>query len=174
MAWLGTALLLLFTIAVTTAAAVRVVWIIDPQRKKPIRHGRRNPHEPTHLLIVLGSGGHTAEMISMLERAVTDPEPTRRLEWRDYTHRTWVISSGDALSAQRAKSFEEMAVKLSNQDNLMAGKVKKATDLGPGTYDIHTVPRAREIHQPLATAPLFTEVCFRMLGSACQQCHPQA
>lgn len=170
MAWLRTALLLILAIVITTAAAVRLVWILDPQRKKPIRHGRRNPHEPTHLMIVLGSGGHTAEMIGMLERAVNDPDLSQRLDWRDYTHRTWVISSGDALSAQRAKDFEEMAVGLSNQEVLMSGKVKKATDLGPGTYDIHVVPRAREIHQPLITAPVSSlkcaYACWSLLSSS--------
>ena len=47
-----------------------------------------------------------------------------------------------------------MATPLSTQDDLMAGKVRRATDIGPGKYEIVTVPRAREIHQPLATAPL--------------------
>lgn len=146
--------------AIVAAVFLRIVYILDPSRKKPIRHGRRNPHEPTHLLIVLGSGGHTAEMMAMLERAVTDPDPKRALDWKDYTHRSWIVSSGDALSAQRAKDFEELAVGLSTQDNLMAGKVKKATDRGPGTYDIYTVPRAREIHQPLTTAPISSLKCM--------------
>ena len=36
----------------------------------------------------------------------------------------------------------------------MEGKVKKATDLGPGTYEVVTVPRARKIHQSVYTAPI--------------------
>jgi len=141
----------------------RFLLITDPRRNKPIRHGRRNPHEHSHLLIVLGSGGHTAEMIAMLERAVTAKPGglEQTLDWKDYNHRTWVVGTGDAISAQRAREFEEMAVQLSTQDNLMIGKVKKATDLGAGSYDIVTVPRAREIHQPAYTAPLSSLTCMR-------------
>lgn len=122
----------------------RLTYTLSPARPKPIRHGRRNPREPTHLLIVLGSGGHTAEMLAMLTRAVTSPQPTQ-LDWRDFSHRTWVISEGDALSASRAQEFEEMASSLTSQETLMKGKVRAATDLGPGTWEIHTVPRARAI-----------------------------
>lgn len=148
------------TLVVASLVILRLRFILDPKRKKPIRHGRRNRHEPTHLLIVLGSGGHTAEMIAMLERAVTHPDPAMRLDWKDYTHRTWVVGSGDGISAQRARDFEDMAVTLSTQAGLMAGKVRRATDLGPGTYDIHVVPRAREIHQSLTTAPVSSVKCL--------------
>ncbi|EMC97625.1 glycosyltransferase family 1 protein [Baudoinia panamericana UAMH 10762] len=154
-----TSILTIIPLILLPAIAYRVLIITDPKRNKPLRHGRQNAQEPTHLLIVLGSGGHTAEMMSMLERAVTDPDPKLKLNWKDYTHRTWVVSSGDSISAQRAKEFEEMATPLSTQDHLMAGKVKKATDIGPGKYEIVTVPRAREIHQSLWTSPVSSLQC---------------
>jgi beta-1,4-N-acetylglucosaminyltransferase len=148
-------LLFLSVLATIGAAAIllRARFILDPNRTKPIRHGRRNPREPTHLLIVLGSGGHTAEMLSMLDRAVNEPDPRSRLEWRDYTHRTWVVNEGDSISASRAKDFEESTMGF-GQERLMEGKVKKATDLGPGTYEVVTVPRARLIHQSIYSAPI--------------------
>ncbi|RMZ66154.1 glycosyltransferase family 1 [Pyrenophora seminiperda CCB06] len=59
----------------------------QPLRKRPIA---------TRVLIVLGSGGHTHEMFYLL----------RHLDTRKYTHRTYVVSSGDAFSAQRARNFE--------------------------------------------------------------------
>lgn len=139
----------------------RFLTILDPKRRKPIRHGRRNDHELTHLLIVLGSGGHTAEMISMLERAVSPTDPAKRLVWSDYNHRTWVVGSGDSISAQRAKEFEELAISLVKPEDLMVGKVKKITDKGPGTYEIVEVPRARAIHQPVYTAPVSSLMCMR-------------
>lgn len=144
----------------TVLLAYRLLIILNPKRSKPLRHGRRNVHEPSHLLIVLGSGGHTAEMLAMLDRAVNDPDPKQRLEWRDFTHRTWVVGSGDSISAARAKEFEEMATGLGNQESLMRGKVKGVTDLGPGTYDIVTVPRARGIHQPLWSTPFSSLRCM--------------
>lgn len=156
-------LLLAFALSVLLLAAAalsyRLTLILNPKRNRPLRHGRRNPHEPTHLMIVLGSGGHTAEILSMLERAVTDSDPKKRLDWKDYSHRTWVVGAGDSISLQRAKDFEDMAPGLSTQEGLMEGKVKKATDRGPGKYDIVTVPRAREIHQGLLTSPISSLKC---------------
>lgn len=151
----------------TVMLGYRLLIILNPRRNKPLRHGRRNPHEPTHLLIVLGSGGHTAEMLALLDRAVNDPDPGRRLDWKDFTHRTWVVGEGDGISAERAKEFEETAQGLSSQETLMKGKVKGATDLGPGKYDIVTVPRARAIHQSLWTTPFSSLqcmlACYRLL-----------
>ncbi|KAK5138282.1 hypothetical protein LTR08_003343 [Meristemomyces frigidus] len=147
--------------AVTSAVVYRIILLLDPKRNKPIRHGRRNPIEPTHLMVVLGSGGHTAEMIGMLERAVSAKEPSQKLDWKDYSHRTWVVGSGDSISAQRARDFEEMAIPLSTKEDLMVGKVMRAKDSGPGTYDIATVPRARKIHQSLATTPMSSYTCLR-------------
>ncbi|KAM0715499.1 hypothetical protein Q7P37_008997 [Cladosporium fusiforme] len=105
-------------------------------------------------------------MLSMLDRAVNEPRETARLAWRDYSHRTWVVSAGDSLSAARARDFEEMA-SAPGQEALMAGKVKKATDAGPGSYEIVTVPRARKIHQSIYTAPISCAqtflACWRLL-----------
>jgi beta-1,4-N-acetylglucosaminyltransferase len=108
------------------------------RRSKPAVRSRDS--RPTHLLIVLGSGGHTAEMIAMLTRATSDPNQTLRLSWEDFTHRTWVVSSGDSISAVRAKEFEEAK----------SGK----------SYTISTVPRAREIHQSLLSAPISCLKCL--------------
>jgi len=158
-----TIFLLLVPSLVSWAIGYRILLVIDPKRDKPIRHGRRNPNEPSHLLVVLGSGGHTTEMIAMLERAVmdTEGEGKNRLDIKDYSYRTWVVGSGDTISAQRAKEFEEMATPLSSQEGLMVGKVKRATDIGPGSYDIATVPRAREIHQPIFTSPITSLKCMK-------------
>lgn len=107
-------------------------------RSKPTPRNRSS--QPTHLLIVLGSGGHTAEMIAMLTRATSDSNPSLRLSWQSFTHRTWVVSSGDSISAVRAKEFEES----------QSGE----------SYTIRTVPRAREIHQSLLSAPVSCLNCL--------------
>lgn len=122
----------------------RIRAILDPYRPKP----KRDAGGSTHLLIVLGSGGHTAEMISMLQRAVNETNEKRRLDWSKYTFRTWVVGTGDGISAQRAGEFEEMAA------------AKEMDKERKGGFEIVTVPRAREIHQPLYTAPVSSMRCM--------------
>src|SRR5436305_793642 len=85
---------------------------------------------PTHLLIVLGSGGHTAEMLTMLHRLP--------LLAQKYTHRTYVVSSGDSFSAQKADEFEKQLDTTGARDE---------------AYDIVIVRRARRVHQTLLTTP---------------------
>lgn len=132
---------------------------------------RRRKFSPTHLLIVLGSGGHTAEMISMLEHAPLDPSI--------YTHRTYVVSSGDSFSAQKAVEFEEklhlQSIAQEKEERTTYGgdaaadmnhghteDLKSWPDTTPAakSYTIVTVPRARRIHQSLLTAPFSTLHCL--------------
>lgn len=98
----------------------------------------------THLLIVLGSGGHTAEMLMMLESAALDTTV--------YTRRTYLVSSGDTLSAQKARAFENALLK--------AGTDAPKTSSSPDpSYTIATIPRSRKVHQSLLTAPFSTLRC---------------
>jgi beta-1,4-N-acetylglucosaminyltransferase len=152
-------LILAITLASTLVATVclillRLRVVLDPERPKS---RRQRCQESTHLLIVLGSGGHSAEMIGMLERAVREDDECRRLEWRDYTYRTWVVGKGDRISARRAKEFEEMVEGLQKEKGEANGKVEHKDE---ARYRIVTVPRAREIHQSAFTAPIS---CFRCM-----------
>ncbi|KAH8625407.1 oligosaccharide biosynthesis protein Alg14 like protein [Alternaria alternata] len=81
-------------VTLLVAATLRLLAILPNARSKstPLR---QRPLA-TRVLIVLGSGGHTHEMFYLL----------RDLDTRKYTHRTYVVSSGDAFSAQRAAEFE--------------------------------------------------------------------
>ncbi|KAJ5477179.1 UDP-N-acetylglucosamine transferase subunit alg14 [Penicillium diatomitis] len=99
----------------------------------------RRRGSPVHLLVVLGSGGHTAEMIAILER---------HFNFSVYTYRTYVVSSGDALSAQKAVDFEAF----------MAGKNSSPKE--NHDYTVVTIPRARRVHQSYLTAPFSTLQCF--------------
>lgn len=110
----------------------------------------RRRHDPTHLLIVLGSGGHTAEMLSMLRRLPLDPTV--------YTHRTYLITTGDSFSATKAAAFEK-----SLQERYRDS----------GSYSIITVPRARRVHQSFLTAPLSTLQCFWVCLCVLRGTHPQ-
>ncbi|KAE8350040.1 glycosyltransferase family protein [Aspergillus coremiiformis] len=96
---------------------------------------------PSHLLVVLGSGGHTAEMFSMLRRM--------KLDASKYTYRTYVVSSGDNFSARKAIEFETTYL---NQ----AQKANTTDRTSAESYTIVTVPRARRVHQSYLTAPFST------------------
>ena len=109
-----------------------------------------SPRNPTHLLVILGSGGHTAEMLTMLRRLPALPEK--------YTHRTYVVSSGDSFSAQKAADFEK---------SLQADRAEERT------YDIVTVRRARRVHQILLTTPWSTLQCLWDCSTVLQSTHPQ-
>lgn len=135
MASLLVSLLGLFLIAATLLLH-RLFSILH--RSKPAVRSRNS--RPTHLLIVLGSGGHTAEMIAMLSRATSTSDESLKLEWQSFSHRTWVVSSGDSISAIRAQEFEESH--------------------SSSSYTIETVPRAREIHQSLLSAPISCLKCL--------------
>ncbi|UJO24505.1 UDP-N-acetylglucosamine transferase subunit alg14 [Fulvia fulva] len=133
----------------------RLSTILNPDRPQPRRRRHEPVKVPRHLLIVLGSGGHTAEMIAMLRRAVNEEDSEVRLAWRDFPMRTWVISSGDSISAERVGEFE--------------GEVADAQGgEGVGLWNVEVVPRAREIYQPLYTAPVSSlrclGVCLGLLG----------
>ncbi|KAF2441718.1 glycosyltransferase family 1 protein [Karstenula rhodostoma CBS 690.94] len=121
------------------SATLRLLAIL-PHRASPPQP--RKPGAPTRVVIVLGSGGHTQEMLYLL----------KDLDARKYTHRTWVVSSGDAFSAVRAVGFEKA---------LEEGEGEaKGRRVGPESYDIAIVPRARKIHQSLVTTPVSSLKCL--------------
>lgn len=96
-----------------------------------------------------------------------------------YTHRSYVISSGDEFSAGRAREFEgglvgrkrerEKDRERDERDESGGGGMKeegKGKEIGKeGTggdegYSIHTVPRARSVHQSLLSTPLTSLHCL--------------
>jgi beta-1,4-N-acetylglucosaminyltransferase len=109
----------------------------------------------------------------------------RDLDTRKYTHRTYVVSSGDAFSAERARDFEQKLEVREKQKQkttqeqtdgapkivLNEGEPKRQKKVnweerpvctGPDHYNLAEVPRARKIHQPLYTTPI---TCFYTLLS---------
>jgi len=119
--------------AILTLSIVRLLWILPM-----IRTQHRSPAKPSaKVVIVLGSGGHTAEMLRLIEP----------LDFDKYTSRIYVVSSGDTLSEGKARDFE-----LGKQG---IGDKK--------FYDIITVPRARRVGQTWLTTPFSVLQC--LLGS---------
>ncbi|KAL1968876.1 hypothetical protein VTN77DRAFT_1237 [Rasamsonia byssochlamydoides] len=126
----------------------------------------RRKHTPTHLLVVLGSGGHTAEMLSMLRRLPLDPTV--------YTFRTYVVTSGDSFSAAKAADFEASLREKYKESRRSDGTARDPAS-GPSesvSYSIVTVPRARRVHQSFWTAPLSTIQCFWACIKVLRGIHP--
>ncbi|KAF7620002.1 UDP-N-acetylglucosamine transferase subunit alg14 [Aspergillus flavus] len=140
--WSLRSLLGLFTIGIVVGVSAFIVLIYALYTSQNANIPKwRSKNTPTHLLVVLGSGGHTAEMFSMLRRIKLDPS--------QYAYRTYVVSSGDNFSATKAVEFETRYL----------NQVQKATttDCSPAeSYTIVTVPRARRVHQSFLTAPFST------------------
>ncbi|KAH6608222.1 hypothetical protein Trco_004535 [Trichoderma cornu-damae] len=84
-------------------------------------------------LFVLGSGGHTREMLMMMDDGFCN---------FGHFHRRYLISSGDAMSENHLEDYEESLQSLC-----------KSHQASPGTYDKRTVTRARRVHQPLWSTP---------------------
>ncbi|RHZ52273.1 glycosyltransferase family protein [Aspergillus thermomutatus] len=137
---------LLFVAICGTIALILCIRALSISQNSKVPKWRRK-NSPTHLLVVLGSGGHTAEMFSMLRRMKLDPSI--------YTHRTYVVSSGDNFSAARAVEFETEWLK----QNSKLSSSANGSDFAE-SYTIVTVPRARRVHQSYLTAPLSTLQCF--------------
>src|SRR5947207_8439032 len=90
---------LLLAFIFTNLVFYRVATVLNREQPASISiRPRPSRANPTHLLVVLGSGGHTAEMLTMMRRLP--------LLAQKYTHRTYVVSSGDGFSAQKAVEFE--------------------------------------------------------------------
>lgn len=117
----------------------RLLLVLSRSRPSPDRRRTKPPRYSTHLLVVLGSGGHTTEMFDMLHRLP--------LSSTLYHHRTYVVSSGDSFSALKAAEFE---MQLLGQDASARNQ----------SYSVVTVTRARKIHQSLLTTPFSATNCL--------------
>ncbi|KAK0626335.1 glycosyltransferase family 1 protein [Immersiella caudata] len=133
---------------ITAAAAVFAGFIVF--RHMMLKHdwfqaGRRwitvsDPNAPApdteslpavYFLYVLGSGGHSAEMIETIKQ---------KFRGQKNQHRRYVITSGDKSSI-----------------NMITGLETTISDACPddraGTRDVFLIKRARAVHQPLWTSP---------------------
>lgn len=116
---------------------VRHIQLIAAKRQARWRNGQKATPEDAvkdeYFLFVLGSGGHTKEMLMMMDDGFCNFEGT---------HRRYLISSGDKMSENHLEEYEaELA-------QLCATKKRK-----PGSFDKKIVTRARRVHQPLWSTP---------------------
>lgn len=90
----------------------------------------------------------------------------------DYTHRTYVVSSGDSFSSIRAEEFERDKKRHVKQKTIQgtarsrqlstpsSNRSTKTDTKGSEEYSIHVVPRARHVHEPLLTTPFSALKCL--------------
>ncbi|KAG4437587.1 hypothetical protein IFR05_006926 [Cadophora sp. M221] len=131
-------------------AFLRIFYILPSTAR---RRSKAPKPSVSHMVVVLGSGGHTAEMMSLLR----DIDPSR------YTHRTYIVSSGDSFSTGKALEIERIIQSKHNpseQDQEQEPTKAGETSARTGTWDVKTVPRARKIHQSLYTTPFSSLWCF--------------
>lgn len=119
-------------LSIFTLLFLRLLWILPsthpsatPSPRSP--HPNRNEH-PKHLMILLGSGGHTAEMLFLLS-SIRRPHLFRR---------SYIYTSGDALSAAKGAEFEASL---------------SGCDLEKAAAKVHAVPRARRVKQSWISTP---------------------
>uniref|UniRef100_A0A480VRL9 UDP-N-acetylglucosamine transferase subunit ALG14 n=1 Tax=Sus scrofa TaxID=9823 RepID=A0A480VRL9_PIG len=110
--------------ALAVLLAVRLWVVLRPRAAVPRRS--------LSLLVVAGSGGHTTEILRLLE-TLSDA----------YSPRHYVIADTDEMSAHKINSFELNRV-----------------DQNPSTtfpeYHIHRIPRSREVQQSWPSSALST------------------
>jgi beta-1,4-N-acetylglucosaminyltransferase len=85
----------------------------------------------------------------------------RNLDTKKYSPRTYVISSGDEFSSSKADEFElslqaNQGLDMGREDPERQSEKGKASE----DFEVITVPRARNIHQPLYTTPLSSLRCL--------------
>ncbi|KAJ4306752.1 UDP-N-acetylglucosamine transferase subunit [Collariella sp. IMI 366227] len=106
-------------------------WISRRERSVRVPDTTRLP--AAYFLYILGSGGHTTEMIDTIKH---------QFQAQRNIHRRYLVNKGDSDSLRRVVDLE-----------LLIKDTYASSDLA-GTLDTFSVPRARHIHQPFYTAPL--------------------
>ncbi|KAI0432329.1 oligosaccharide biosynthesis protein Alg14 like-domain-containing protein [Xylaria sp. FL1042] len=86
-----------------------------------------------YVLILCGSGGHTAEMLQMVERSIRSEKSS---------HRRWAVGKDDEKSYEKILAFEQRLLDRFSRH-----------DLDSGTFDIVRFGRARYVHQSWLTTP---------------------
>ncbi len=117
--------LLALLLVVCLMAAARYAQLV-------LRHGRapqvdRKRHQPCRTLVVLGSGGHTAEMLQLMSGLTVIS---------NYAPRVYVVARGDQMSIEKVKRFE--------------------SSVGAEEVDIRAIPRARQVQQSYISSVLTT------------------
>ncbi|CAB4440094.1 unnamed protein product [Rhizophagus irregularis] len=104
------------------------LYKVLPLHKDKITRSIHLPKPPFKTCIVLGSGGHTMEMLQLAEG----------LDFQKiYRPRIYVIANNDHLSLEKVHEFEN----------------RKTGDKSNKYYKVHKIPRSRQVGQSWLTTP---------------------
>lgn len=107
---------------------------------------KRESDKGAKLLVVIGSGGHTAEMVHILRSFLSDEKKTKKRD--DFSNvfpkREYIFAVSDRTSVAKIERFERE-------------EVQGGTN---GEYRNHFVPRAREVGQSYFTSVFTTLLAF--------------
>lgn len=103
-----------------TLILIRFLYLVSKCGKVPVGLKRT---QPCSTMVVLGSGGHTTEMITLLSG----------MELKNYTPRTYVVANSDTMSVEKMQAFETNSGKSS-------------------AHCVHLIPRARQVKQSYLTS----------------------
>lgn len=111
------------------AVVTRFIYLASTSRRRAPPTLKRTA--PCKTLIVLGSGGHTAEMLRLLTGT----------DFNHYQPRVYVVAAGDKMSIDKVEKLE--------------------SDCGNrAKLDIRTIPRARKVRQSYLTSIFSTLLAF--------------
>jgi beta-1,4-N-acetylglucosaminyltransferase len=142
----------------------------QPQQYGQHHVRRRPPGQPSKMLVFLGSGGHTGEMLRLLIA----------VDFQKYSQRTYLVSSGDSLSLAKVAELETARAGDNSDDSIAVrcsdrsyNKVILAHTSCAclSKWTAFEIPRARRVHQSFLTAPFTTlrsfAVCLRLVTLPC-------
>lgn len=138
-------LVLIVVLSCVNLALRALVVALSPPPRRRRRHALKT-------LVVLGSGGHTAEMFAIM----------RALDARRYSPRAYVLAATDTTSAVKVERFERAL----RQD--LASAHVGASEGELGSWSRHTVtviPRSREVGQSYVHS-VFTTLYALVFGRA--------
>ncbi len=131
--------LLLFLLIILLFLRTVRVALSSPSSQKLLKR----KSDGAKLLVVIGSGGHTAEMVHILRSFLSDEK--KKKNSRDFSNlfpkREYVFAVSDRTSVAKIERFEREEVKA-------------------GEYRNHFVPRAREVGQSYFTSIFTTLMAF--------------
>lgn len=106
---------------------------------------------PCRTLIVIGSGGHTAEMLRLLGG----------MDLENYAPRVYVIAEGDKMSTEKVEKFES-AVTAVASTSIPTTESSSSAPQGQGQHalDIRRIPRARQVMQSYITSVFSTLIAI--------------
>lgn len=120
-------LLIIFIVTLLLLFFIRLTYVLYTLHMEPRQ--RYDGPRPVRTLIILGSGGHTAEMIAIVQQ----------LNKRNYTPRFYVIADTDKHSETKALHVESLVA-------------SQSTARPNPAFSIHRIQRSREVRQSFLSA----------------------